>query len=295
MSTLRVGLAQLALAPLDVEANVAHAVDAVEKAAADGARVVVLPELASSGYVLHEPLVRPLAEDVTRPGPALTAWSAVAARSGTTVVAGFPEVEEDRLYNSAAVFGPDGELMAVYRKLHLFSDELEVFTPGDHGLPVVEVDGLRLGVLVCYDLRFPEAVRIHAVRDVDLVVVPTAWVGGFDAFDARATDIGQVRTARVMANVNATPLACASQVGQAGPYEFLGSSVLIDPFGTDVAAPASRTEESVVVLDLDRTRLHSARHRGEGMSPLDQRRTDVYGALLGYADPTEPLGPDEEG
>ena len=287
MTTLRVGLAQLALAPLEVEANVTRTVDAVEKAAADGARVVVLPELASSGYVLDEPLVRPLAEDVTRPGPALTAWSEVAARTGTTVVAGFPEVEDGRLYNAAAVLGPDGSLLATYRKLHLFAGEQDVFTPGDHGLPVVEVDGLRLGVLVCYDLRFPEALRIHALRDVDLVVVPTAWVGGFDAPDAAATDIGQVRTARVMANVNATPLACASQVGQAGPFSFLGSSVLIDPFGTDVAPPASRTEESVVVLDLDRTQLGLARHRGEGMSPLDQRRTDVYAELLGYTDPTQ--------
>lgn len=288
MTTLRVGLAQLALAPLEVEANVARTVAAVEKAAAAGARVVVLPELASSGYVLHEPLVRPLAEDISRPGPALAAWSDVAARTRTTVVAGFPEAEGDRLYNAAAVFGPDGELLDVYRKLHLFAGEQDVFTPGDHGLPVVEVDGLRIGILVCYDLRFPETVRIHAVRDVDLVAVPTAWVGGFDAPDSRASEIGQVRTARVMANVNATPLACASQVGQAGPFEFLGSSVLIDPFGNDVAPPASRSDESVVVLDLDRAQLQLARHRGEGMSPLDQRRTDVYGKLLGYADPTDP-------
>jgi N-carbamoylputrescine amidase len=291
VATLRIGIAQLVLAPLEVEANVARTVDAVEKAAAEGARVVVLPELASSGYVLHEPLVRPCAEDVAAPGPALTAWSEAAARTGATVVAGFPEVEDGRLYNSAAVFGPDGQLLAVYRKLHLFAGEQDVFTPGDRGLPIVEVDGIRLGVLVCYDLRFPEAVRIHALRDVDLVAVPTAWVGGFDAPDTRAAEIGQVRTARVMANVNAIPLACASQVGQAGPFAFLGSSVLIDPFGTDVAPPASRTKESVAVLDLDLGRLRLARHRGEGMSPLDQRRTDVYAELLGY---TDPLAPAEE-
>lgn len=286
MTTLRVGLAQLSLGALDVERNVAHTVDAVEKAAAEGARVVVLPELASSGYVLHEPLLRPVAEDVARPGPALTAWSGVAAHSGTTVVAGFPEIADGRLYNAVAVFGPDGVLCGHYRKLHLFAGEQDVFSPGDLGLPVVEVDGLRLGVVVCYDLRFPEAVRIHALRGVDLVAVPTAWVGGFDVPDV-AADIGQVRTARVMANVNATPLACASQVGRAGPFEFLGSSVLVDPFGTDVAPPASRTEESVVVLDLDLNRLDRARNRGAGISPLAQRRTDVYGELLGYTDPID--------
>lgn len=288
MASLRVGLAQLALPALEVEANIARTVDAVEKAASDGARVVVLPELASSGYVLDETLIRPLAENVANPGPALSAWSEVAARTGTVVAAGFPEIEDGKLYNSAVVFGADGQVLAVYRKLHLFAGEVGVFTPGDRGLPIVELDGLRVGILVCYDLRFPEAVRIHAVRDVDLILVPTAWVGGFDAPDASAPDIGQVRTARVMANLNSIPLACASQVGQTGLFEFLGSSVLIDPFGTDVAPPASRREEALVVLDLDVAQVHLARHRGEGISPLDQRRTDVYAELLGYADPAAP-------
>lgn len=284
MTTLRVGLAQLALAPLDVESNVERTVRAVEQAAGQGARVVILPELASSGYVLHEPLLRPVSESVHRPGRALTTWSQAAARTGSVVVAGFPEVDGERLYNAAAVFGPDGQLLDVYRKLHLFAGEQDVFTPGDRGLPIVEVEGLRIGVLVCYDLRFPESVRIHAVRGVDLIAVPTAWVGGFDVPDQQ-TDIGQVRTARVMANVNATPIACASQVGHAGPFEFLGSSLLIDAFGTDVTPPASRTDESVVVLELDRRQVERARNRGEGMSPLAQRRTDVYAELLGYVEP----------
>lgn len=283
---LRVGLAQLSLAPLEVEANVARTVAAVEKAAAGGANLVVLPELASSGYVLAEPLLRPVAERLDDPGPALTAWSDAAERTGTTVVGGFPEEFDGRLYNSVAVFGPDGGLHGHYRKLHLFAGEKDVFAPGDVGLPVVEVAGLRLGILVCFDLRFPEAVRVQALQVVDLVAVPTAWVGGFDA-PSDAGDIGQVRTARVMANLNATPLACASQVGTAGPFEFLGSSVLVDAFGNDVAPPASRSEESIVVLELDRTVLRRARHRGEGMSPLEQRRTDVYGDVLLTSTPND--------
>jgi predicted amidohydrolase len=202
------------------------------------------------------------------------------------VVAGFPELVGDRLYNAAAVFGADGRLRAAYRKLHLFAGERDVFAPGDAGLPVVDVGGLRLGVLICYDLRFPETVRIQAVQGAELIAVPTAWVGGFDA--AAEGDIGQVRTARVMANLNATPIACASQVGRAGPFEFLGSSVLLDPFGVEVGAVASRIEESVTVLDLPRDRIALARDRGPGMSPLAQRRTDVYAELLGYETaPTE--------
>jgi N-carbamoylputrescine amidase len=288
VKALRVGLAQLALGPLDVERNIARTVAAIEKAAADDAQVVILPELASSGYVLDPTTLAAAAEDVERPGAALRAWSEVAARTRTAVVAGFPQRLDRRLYNSVAVFGPDGQICVVYQKLHLFAGERDVFTPGERGLPIANIGSLRLGVLVCYDLRFPEAVRIHAVRGVDLVAVPTAWVGGFDASGAAedpTADIGQVHTARVMANVNATPIACASQVGQAGPFAFLGSSVLIDGFGTDIAPPASRIHETVTVLELDGARLLRARYRGPGISPLAQRRTDVYGELLGYVEP----------
>jgi N-carbamoylputrescine amidase len=283
MSTVHVGLAQVACSPLDREANLVTTVRAVEEAAGLGADVVVLPELASSGYVLDETMLRPLAESVTDPGPALTAWADVARRTGSTVVGGFPELADDgRLFNSAAVFSPEGDLLGTYRKLHLFAGEVGVFAAGDTGLPVFEVGGLRLGVLICFDLRFPEAMRILAVRGVDVVAVPTAWVGGFDRDRRAEPDIGQVRTARVLANLNATPIACAGQVGGAGPFEFLGSSVLVDAFGQDVAPPQSRGEEATVVLELDRGSLVLARDRGDGMSPLSQRRTDVYDELLGH-------------
>jgi predicted amidohydrolase len=283
VTPLRIGLAQLALAPLDVEENVARTVAAVEEAAAAGAELVVLPELASTGYVLDHPMLLPHAEQVGAPGLALSAWSACAARLGVTVVGGFAERVGDRLYNAAAVFGPDGVLAGHYRKLHLFAGEGGVFEPGDLGLPVVEVAGLRVGVLICYDLRFPEALRILAVDGADVVAVPTAWVGGFDRDRAPFADIGQVRTVRVLANLNATPVACASQVGSTGIFEFLGSSVLVDAFGGDVAPPAERDVARVVVVDLDRDQLRLARDRGDGMSPLQQRRTDVYDERLGYA------------
>jgi N-carbamoylputrescine amidase len=280
MSGIRIGLGQFGSAPLDVATNLSRGVAAVETAAGAGARVVVLPELTSSGYVLDRDLLESVAESADAGGPALNAWSAAAARHGVTVVAGFPERSADRLYNAAAVFGPDGSLAGVYRKLHLFAGETGVFDPGDRGLPVFAVGDLRLGVLICYDLRFPEALRILAVQGADLVAVPSAWVGGFDR-DAGA-EIGQVRTVRVLANLNAVPIACASQVGTAGPFTFLGSSVAVDPFGRDVRAPASRSETATVVTGLDRGLLAMARDRGEGMSPLAQRRTDVYEPLLGY-------------
>lgn len=282
MSTVRVALAQLSLTALNVDDNVERTVDAIDEAADAGADIVVLPELANSGYVLDSAALTSVAEDVTRPGRALQAWSGLARSRRVVVVGGFAERVGDRLFNSAVVFRPDGRLVLHYRKLHLFAGEGDVFTPGDLGLPVANLSGLRIGALICYDLRFPEAVRISSLQGADLIVVPTAWVGGFDPRSPGLEDIGQVKTLRVMANLNAVPIACASQVGHSGPFTFLGSSVAVDSFGNDLALPASRTERDLVLVDIDLDIRARARNRGAGMSPITQRRTDVYEALLGY-------------
>jgi predicted amidohydrolase len=274
---------------LDVAANAATTTAALHSAAALGARLVVLPELAATGYVLDRDALLDRAESALAPGPALSAWSAAARDLGITVVGGFAERAEDALYNSVAVIGSDGEVVGTYRKLHLFGREREVFAPGDLGLPVFEVAGLRLGVVVCYDLRFPEAVRILALRDVDVVAVPTAWVAGFDAATPDTPRIGQVDGALVQANLNSVFLACADQVGSAPPHTFLGCSVVVDPYGRPVVGPLSPQEPEVVVVEVDLAEVQAARHRGPGISPLDDRRTDVYGALLGYRPPD--LGP----
>lgn len=294
MNTYRVAVAQLACTALDVETNVARCERAVAEASAAGASLVVLPELASSGYVLDRTLLDPVAETVDHPGNALAAWSHMAARHRVAVVAGFPERAGDRLYNSAVIFGPDGSRRGLYRKLHLFAGETDVFEPGDLGLPVFEVEGRQIGLLICYDLRFPEALRILACQGADLVAVPTAWVGGFDRDADPTATIGQVRTVRVLANLNSTPVACASQVGQCGPFEFLGSSVVVDPFGRDIVPPASRVEGGLFLADLDLDELALARHRGDGISPFAQRRVDVYDDLLGYRPPAAATNPESE-
>jgi N-carbamoylputrescine amidase len=281
---LGIGIAQLACAPLDVVANAATTTAALREAAARGAQLVVLPELAATGYVLDREALLDRAESPHAPGPALTAWSGAARDLGMVVVGGFAERDGDRLYNSVAVIGPDGRIAGTYRKLHLFGHERDVFAPGDLGLPVFEVAGLRLGVVVCYDLRFPEAVRILALRDVDLVAVPTAWVAGFDAPAPAGASIGQVDGALVQGNLNSVYLACADQVGSAPPFTFLGRSVVVDPYGRAVVGPLEPAAEDLVV-EIDTDEVRKARHRGPGISPMADRRTDVYGELLGYRAP----------
>lgn len=283
-----VALVQARAARLDTEANIASSVREIERSAGHGASVVVLPELYASGYVDDRAALEPIAEDVRRPGRCLSAWMAAAREFEVAIVGGFAEKEGDRLFNSAVTIDPSGEVVSVYRKLHLFGSERDCFEPGDLGLPIVRVDDLMIGVVVCYDLRFPEVLRILALRGAELVAVPTAWVAGFDKSTPANGRIGQVDGVIVQANLNQIYVGCADQVGTSGQHLFLGRSIAISPFGEILAGPASPTEEELVIFAMDADEVDRARHRGKGIDPLENRRTDVYGDLLGYQEPAVP-------
>lgn len=275
---MRIALAQLRLDPHDDQARLAELVSAVADAAGRGADIVVLPELASSGYVLEREHLRDRAEPSDASGPVLRSWAEAARDHRTWVVGGYAEHCEGRLYNSAVVIDPDGILRLNYRKLHLFGVEHEVFHPGDQGLPVLDLGSITLGVLICYDLRFPEAPRMLALQGADLIAVPTAWVRGFDRADRDPSrPIGQIEAAIVHANLNQVVVACADQVGSTHAHEFLGRSILIDPYGDPILGPLSADEPGIAVADVDPTAPVRARERGPGISPRANRRPDVYG------------------
>ncbi|SEG91923.1 Predicted amidohydrolase [Thermomonospora echinospora] len=281
MTALGAAAVQAAAAPLDPAANAAAGSAAIAAAAGAGAGLVVLPELFATGYVLDRTALAERAENTAAPGTCLTAWSAAAARHGVTVVAGFAERDGDRLFNSAAVIDRSGAIAGVYRKLHLFGAERDVFDPGDRGLPVFTVDGIRLGVLICYDLRFPEAMRILALRGAHVVAVPTAWVRGFD--HARHGDrVPQATGALVQANLNQVAVVCADQWGEQPPHTFLGRSLVADPYGLPAAGPLGAEGDGTALALIDLDEITRARERAVG-SPVRDRRTDVYAADLGYA------------
>ncbi len=240
-------------------------------ALASGADVVVLPELAVPGYTTVAEQLTPLAETI--PGPTTRALEELAASTGAVIVAGLAEKSGTKLYNSAVVVGPEG-ILAHYRKLHLFGDEKKVFAPGNLGLPIAETDFGPIGVCMCYDLRFPEVVRLLALRGAELVCAPSAWVHGFDP---RPGEIpGQVQGALVQANLNQVFIACASQVGRPGEHTFLGHSVVADPFGVPVLGPLGAEEPRIAAVGLDLAACQRARSRSSLVTPREDRRTDVY-------------------
>lgn len=227
MKPVTVACAQLPLATGDADANRARARFAIESAAAAGARVVVLPELCNSGYVFSGPdEARTLAETST--GPTVSGWQALARRLGVLIVGGFCELDlQGRLRNSAAVVDPSG-LQAIYHKAHLWDRETLIFTPGDVPPPVVETRFGRIGVMVCYDLEFPEWVRLAALAGTQLLCVPTNWPR-FPRPDGERPM--EVVRAQASAAVNRMFIAVCDRVAGERDTDWVGGSVVIDADG----------------------------------------------------------------
>jgi predicted amidohydrolase len=272
---VRIALAQVTGEPYAVEENRALTRRAAAEAFDAGADIVVLPEMIVHGYVADWRRLAPLAEPAR--GPTFETWHGLAREAGGYVVGGFCERAGDALYNSAIAVGPEG-LVLHYRKVHLFAEEKVAFRPGDLGFPVAPTRFGAIGICVCYDLRFVESVRIMALLGADLICVPTAWLPGFD--QARWDEEGmcpQAHGAVLQANLNQVFIGCASQAGVVGELDFLGSSVLADPYGARTIGPlpGDRAEIQVVEVDIGATK--RAQVRAPLVAPRADRRTDVYG------------------
>jgi predicted amidohydrolase len=263
-----------------VAANVADGLARAAAAADAGARLLVLPELSNTGYVF-ETRAEALALAEAADGPTVTAWAAFARKTGTHLVAGFTEIDGDSLYNSAAVVGPDG-LLGVYRKTHLWAEEAVVFEPGDRGFPVWRTPIGRLGALVCYDGWFPEAWRILALKGAEIVAVPTNWV------PMPNSEHQPMAMANVLvmgaAHANSLVIAAADRVGVERGQPFIGRSLIVGPDGWIVAGPASATEPATLVAEVDVAAARRARSFNPFNQVLRDRRTDLYGEMLGAAD-----------
>ena len=239
MSALRVALVQGAPRFGRPDENLERGLALAGTVAAD---LVVLPELWSSGYVFssHEEVAR-LAEDARR-GPTGRALLAAARRERRHYVAGFPEVAGGCFFNSAMLVGPSG-VRAVYRKLHLFEREREWFSPGDLRLEVHRVGPARVGLMICFDWRFPEVARVLALLGADILAHPSNLVFP-NAQEAMRTRSLENRVFTVTANRTGVE----SRPG--GRVPFTGHSQIVDP-GGDVVVRAGRSDEAALAWDCD--------------------------------------------
>jgi N-carbamoylputrescine amidase len=270
-SKLTVALCQLRWSP-DMARNLERGLAMAAEGFAGGADVVVLPELTVPGYTTNPAVLAEAAEPLA--GPVVRAWQHAAAAGGGYVVGGFCERDGDHLFNSAVVVSADG-VLAHYRKAHLFAAEKHVFTPGDTSFPVVTSPRAAFGLCVCYDLRFVEVLRILALQGAELVLVPSAWVSGFDRGSFRGLP-GQVAGVLVQANLNQVFVVASSFAGAGPGLEFLGCSVAAGPYGEVLAGPLPPDAECVAFAKIDLARVAEAGRRGALITPTEDRRRDLY-------------------
>lgn len=256
-----------------VEANMARASELVREAAEGGSRLIVLPELASTGYVFESAAeATSLAEPVPE-GPTIRAWAALAAEHGVHIVAGIAERSGDVLYNAAVIVGPEGYI-GTYRKAHLWDQENVFFRKGDLGFPVFDTALGKIGIAICYDGWFPETFRQLALGGAEIVCVPTNWVPMPDQPAGEAAMANTLH--RAAAHSNGIFIACADRVGIERGQPFEGQSLIIGPKGWPLAGPASRdrTEILSALVDLDEA---GRKDLNAFNSVLRDRRTDIYG------------------
>ncbi|GAB3867939.1 carbon-nitrogen hydrolase family protein [Nocardioides maradonensis] len=261
---LTVGLWQCAEPLLDVPA----ALEALDRTAAEaarrGARLLVCPELTLTGYDIGA-----RAADVAEPagGPIARAVADVARRHGLAIAWSWPERDGDHVHIAAELVDRDSTVLLRHRKNHLYgADEAAVYVPGSTVPDVAEIDGVKVGLLVCYDVEFPEQVRLVALAGADLVACPTALMEPYEAVSSLLV--------RARAYENQMAVAYANRAGTENDLTYCGSSCLVGPDGVDVVRADSRP--GLVVGTLTGSALADARRAN---THLHDRRPDLYAGL----------------
>jgi len=260
-ATIPVASIQFNLTLGDVDANLAKALAGLRQAHAAGARLAVLPEMWSSGYDYRR--LADLAERTPQVREQLCAFT---AETQMVVVGSLPEKEGEALYNSATVID-SGRIVGRYRKLHLFSTmgEDRFLTAGDRDL-VVDTSVGRIGVAICYDLRFPELFRKMALEGAEVICLPAEW--------PKPRQEHWRTLLRARAIENQLFIAAANCCGIQGKLDFFGMSLLISARG-EVLAEAGETD-TVLTASFDRAEM--AEYRGQIRCFFD-RRPEIYGTL----------------
>ena len=252
---MRVALYQCPPLPLDVAGNLTRLHQLAHEAS--DADVLVLPEMFLSGYNIGAEAVGALAEA-----------QELAQNAGLAILYGYAERAEDgQIYNAVQLIDAHGRRLCNYRKTHLFGDlDHSMFSAGGDEFPLVELNGWKLGVLICYDLEFPENTRRLALAGAELILVPTANMMPFDF----VADV----TVRARAFENQCYVAYANYCGHEGDIHYCGQSSIAAPDGQRIAQAG--LDEALIVGELEHQSIIDARAANHY---LQDRRPELYGAL----------------
>ncbi|MGC4938701.1 nitrilase family protein [Kribbella sp. DT2] len=270
----RVGVENLKANALAVEQRLTAAADA-------GAGLIVLPELATTGYVFETRDEAYAHAEAVPDGPTVESFARIAAARNVYIVGCVPELDGVTLYDTAVLVGPDGYI-GRYRKTHLWNTEKLWFTPGNEGFQVFDTRIGRIGLLVCWDIWFPETARIVAQMGADIICVPTGWVWTPPPlYDASGVCMAAYLT-MTAAHANNVVIATADRTGQERGAGFMGNSLIAGTNGWPIDRIAGPDEDTIVYADLDLTAARTAPIWNQLNDLHRDRRTDLYDQMLGY-------------
>ncbi|MEZ6067046.1 MAG: carbon-nitrogen hydrolase family protein [Planctomycetaceae bacterium] len=273
MNTLQIAGIQMDITIGDIAGNLARMRSQIARQAAAGAGLVIFPECSATGYCFSSreeclAVAEPVGSGITE------SMTSYCRDAGVHAVFGMVERDGDRLFNVVVLTGPQG-VRSVYRKVHLPYLGLDMqTTPGDRPFEVVDVDGVKIGLNICYDSAFPESSRCLALLGADLIVLPTNWPPGAECL-ARTT-------IATRAMENAVYYAAINRVGDERGFHFIGRSSICSPDGSELAVAESTGEQVLTAtIDTDRSRRkHFIRVPGtHEIDRMADRRPEMYGLL----------------
>jgi predicted amidohydrolase len=251
------------------EENLTKAEGAIALAAQRGAKLIVFPEVYMA-WMAPDEMKAERARRVSQPldGPFVSGLAQAARKSGIWVISGMLETAAQtagKCYNTTVVIDERGELVAYYRKTHLFDafgyKESSTFAAGDKLFTPLETPFGRMGLFVCYELRFPEVARYQAERGVDFFIMPSAWVNG----SMKEVHFRHLVMARAIENT--AYMITSDQVGN----QYMGRSLLVDPMGVVLAEGPEG--EGMLYADVDLSRIEEVRGKVPSVS---HRRAELY-------------------
>lgn len=263
------------------QSNLAETLRLIGEAADNGANLIVLPELANTGYCFETREEAYLHGENVPDGPTSRAWGNLASERNLYIVGGLVELDGVYIYDTAVLIGPDG-FIGKYRKTHLWDREKLIFTPSIDGFPVFETKIGRIGLLICWDIWFPEVPRILAAQGADIICSANNWVWTPPPLFDNAGNCMASYLTMSASHVNNIPIVAADRVGNERGAKFLGCSLITGINGWPIGEIADPEEDAILYADLDIVASRSALIWNSHNDLARDRRIDLYDPLLGY-------------
>ncbi len=265
----------------NLESNAMATRQRLQQAAKEGANLIVLPELATTGYCFNSREEAFAHAEPVPDGRTVRGWVAFAKEHQVYIVGCLPEVDGQQLFDTAVLVGPEG-YVGKYRKTHLWNEEKLFFTPGNLGFPVFDTQIGRIALLVCWDIWFPETARIVSQLGADIICIPTGWVWTPPPlYDAGGTCMAAYLT-MTAAHANNVFIATADRIGAERGAGFMGNSLIAGTNGWPIGRIAGPDEDTILYADIDVVQARTAPIWNQLNDLQRDRRTDLYDQLLGF-------------